>query len=174
MAEATLAKDTEFEPLLVSEITRARNSIWLQTFLFDISFHRDRERRVRRVAHLLLEAAGDGLDVRLLLASPGSTSVAIPNLTTAIYCSALGMQVRLSARSDASHKKLAIFDSVRCLVGGHNITHSALRLNQDASILVEGQRLAAQASTLFAQGWEAGVTVGKRALLSGRVRTEAK
>lgn len=174
MAEATLARDTEFEALLIAEIVRARNSIWLQTFLFDISFHRDRERRARRIAHLLLEAAGDGVDVRLLLASPGSTSIAIPNLTTAIYCSALGMEVRLSARNDASHKKLAIFDSVRCLVGGHNITQGGLRLNQDASIMVEGQRLAAQASTLFAQGWEAGLPVEKRPLFTGRVRAEAK
>lgn len=171
MSEATLATGSDYEPLLVAEILRARRSIWLQTFLFDMTFQRDTERRARRIAHLLLDAASDGLDVRVLLASPGPTSVAIPNRTTAIYCSILGLEVRLSQRNVASHRKLAVFDSARCLVGGHNITHGGLSLNKDVSILVEGQRLAAQAGSLFAQCWETAFQPRRGSSLTGRMLT---
>ena len=115
---------------------------------------------------MLADAAGDGLDVRLLLAAPGSVSVAIPNRATARYCSILGVNVRLSARENASHRKLAVFDTVRCIVGGHNITQGGLSRNQDASLLVAEEGLVDQAALLFAEAWNAGVLPGFRSIIS--------
>lgn len=163
MAEAIAITGSNFEPLLTAEILRAHRSIWLQTFLFDIDFERDFERRARRVAHLLADAVDDGLDVRLLLAAPGLISVAIPNRATALYCSILGIDVRLSKRENASHRKLAVFDSIRCLIGGHNITQGGLFINDDASVLVASEPIAQQAADLFSQAWDAGVSPTKPA-----------
>lgn len=156
MSAALAVAGGDLAPLLRAEIVRARRSVWLAVFLCDLAFARDPERQVRRVVGLLGQAAADGLDVRLLLAQPPVAGVAVANRAAALYAAWSGVDVRLSPEDEASHAKVALFDGVRVLVGGHNLTHSGLARNEEVTLLVDGAGSAAVADALqrFAVAWE--------------------
>lgn len=161
MNTAVAISGRDLSPVLSAEILSARRSVWVSAFLLDIGFGRDLERRARQIARLLGQASGDGLDVRLLLARPGLVSVTVANHAAALYAAWLGVPARISNRDMASHAKLALFDGVRCLVGGHNLTHSGLTQNEDLTMLVdaEGSEIVDDAARRFVDDWDHAISV---------------
>ena len=110
--------------VLEREIRAAKNTIHLTTFILS------RDETGRRIVALLAERARAGVKVRLLLDAVGSL-VSSRHFVNPIRCRPAGEVGRFmpvtafflpgNAPTSRNHRKMAIFDHTRAIVGGRNI-----------------------------------------------------
>jgi phosphatidylserine/phosphatidylglycerophosphate/cardiolipin synthase-like enzyme len=138
-----LANEAYFETL-ISHITQAEHEIVISMFLFAPGDHENN--RATQVKEALSGAMRRGVQVRLLLdistAEDFSTEA---NRGVARALRRQGMSVQFDSPAQTTHTKLVIIDQRYVLLGSHNFTHSALRHNNEASVLIDSSKLAQQA-----------------------------
>ncbi|OUW16355.1 MAG: hypothetical protein CBD18_07030 [Opitutales bacterium TMED158] len=145
---------------LVSAIRAAKSSIDITTFILS------HDTIGRTVVHELSQRAREGISVRLLLDAIGSwgkKTMYMLELENAGGRIERFMPVLpLSTRGRANlrnHRKLAIFDGRRAIIGGRNIGREymgpipAPKRWKDLSLLIEGPAVR-QLSTIFEADWE--------------------
>lgn len=103
----------------------------------------------RRLYRYLIDAAREGVDVRLLV--PGSSDIAlVRNLTRFGYRDLIRSGVRIFEWTGPMlHAKTVVADSRWVRVGSSNMNHSSLVANYELDVLVDDPGLAAEMETQF-------------------------
>lgn len=143
-ARTTLLRNREYAQALLDGIATARRSIFLTVYLFKINDSRGN--LPREVAEGLLNARRRGVEVTVLLESSHDRSDQLnaENRRTAVLLRRGGVRVLADDPGTTTHVKAAVIDDRLVFIGSHNLTQSALRHNNELSIMVDSPDLAAQ------------------------------
>lgn len=151
-ARTTLLENRDFADALIDGIRSAKRSIHLSFFLFKANDKRDNI--PRRIAEELIKARKRGADVSVLLERPsrertssGVDTLYSDNRHTADLLSRGGVKVYFDSPSVTTHTKVAVIDAHLVFIGSHNLSQSALRHNNELSVMLESPELAAEVKT---------------------------
>ncbi len=129
---------------LIPHLTQAKHDIVVSMFLFASGSHE--HNRANQVKEALIGATKRGVRVRLFLEdSDGEDLTAEANHGAVKDLTRQGITVVFDSPARKTHTKLVIIDQRYVFLGSHNLTHSALRHNNEASVLIESPKLAQQA-----------------------------
>jgi cardiolipin synthase len=122
----------------------------------------------RRLFRYLVDAARDGVDVRLLV--PGSSDLPlVRNLTRFGYRDLLRAGVRIFEWTGPMlHAKTVVADNLWVRVGSSNLNHSSLVGNYELDLLIESDEMADQMEARFRRDLEASAEVLTRAVRAPR------
>lgn len=139
----TFLANEEYFEALIPHLTQAKQEIVVSMFLFAPSDHENN--RANQVREALIEAAKRGVRVRVLLdVSDDEVFSTEANRGVAKGLRRHGISVQFDSPGRTTHTKLVIIDQHAVFLGSHNFTHSALRHNNEASVLIESPKLAQQ------------------------------
>ncbi|OPY06933.1 MAG: putative cardiolipin synthase YbhO [Syntrophaceae bacterium PtaB.Bin095] len=138
----TLLKNRDYFSALCEKIRDARRQIVLAFFLFRTNG------RPNSYPEILLaelgRAARRGVPVTVVLEQDdrsGST-VNRDNRDVAERLKQAGVEIHFDAPKRTTHAKIAVIDRRYCFIGSHNLTASALRYNNELSVLIDSPALA--------------------------------
>lgn len=133
----TFLENRSFFIRLGKEIDRARVEIVIAMFLFKTSKYPSN--RANIILSKLAKASQRGVKVSLFLekGSDPFSSVNRENSSTAEKLKAAGIEVYFDSPRKTTHTKLIIIDQRLTFIGSHNLTHSALKYNNEVSILID-------------------------------------
>lgn len=140
----TLLQDHKYVDALLSGIRNAKQDITGCFFLFKISSgHGDLP---LKVAEELIAAKKRGLDVSIELeqAATGKGTVYEQNRRAAKLLADAGIKVRFDAPKTTTHVKALVIDRRYVYIGSHNLTQSALKYNNELSVLIDSAELAGE------------------------------
>lgn len=142
--KVTLLQDHKYYEALLSGIRKANKSITGCFFIFKVSEKRNDLPMV--IIRELIAAHKRGVTVFLELeqASPGKGNVHEQNRKAATLLSEAGIKVRFDAPKTTTHVKAMVIDNRYVYIGSHNLTQSALKYNNELSIMVASPELAAE------------------------------
>jgi phosphatidylserine/phosphatidylglycerophosphate/cardiolipin synthase-like enzyme len=138
-----LANEDYFEAL-IPRLAQAKQEIVVSMFLFAPGDHDNN--RANQVRAALIDAAQRGVRVRLFLDQSDREDFSTEaNQGVAHEMRQHGIAVQLDSAARTTHTKLVIIDARYVFLGSHNFTHSALRHNNEASVLIESPKIAQEA-----------------------------
>ena len=142
---AVLLKNQEYFPTLIKLIERAENEIIMSFFLFKAGVHKN-SYPDRILAHLA-GAVQKGVRVVVILENSGGheRNLDAENRQTKQLLEARGVRVFLDSPRKTMHNKLIVIDQRLILLGSHNLTQSALKYNNEMSVLIDRPELAREA-----------------------------
>ncbi|MDH5298290.1 MAG: phospholipase D-like domain-containing protein [Desulfobulbaceae bacterium] len=141
--EVRLLTDDQYYPALCHLIRTARQRIDLAMFLFKITG--SPANRPRLVMEELAAARKRGVQVQVLLEQSGyDEDLNRENKKSAAQLRRKGINVAFDGKETTSHTKVVVIDRHLCLLGSHNLTHSALATNHETSLLIDSRELAEQ------------------------------
>ena len=133
--------DREYYDTLTSLIQHARQRIDMTMFIFKTTSS-PRNRAVLLVKELG-RAAARKTRIRVILEkSDYDDNLNKENSKVAKKLRKKGIKVIFDSPKTTTHAKLVVVDRRYCLVGSHNLTHSALAYNHELSLLVDSRDLA--------------------------------
>jgi|PlaIllAssembly_1097288.scaffolds.fasta_scaffold12586_6 phosphatidylserine/phosphatidylglycerophosphate/cardiolipin synthase-like enzyme len=146
-SRATLLRNRDFAEAFMDGIRSANKSIQLSFFLFKATASRGN--MPRQVAEELIRARQRGVDVTVLLErqsgdrrSGKQDSLNDDNRQTAALLSRGGVKVYFDSPGVTTHTKVAVIDGRYVYLGSHNLSQSALRHNNELSVLLDSPELA--------------------------------
>ncbi|MDD5711683.1 MAG: phospholipase D-like domain-containing protein [Smithellaceae bacterium] len=144
-ARVILLRNEEYLPAVLRVVDDARREIKASFFLFKTTGYRDGGSD--QVATHLIAAAARGVRVEIVLERENGSAAGASrdNEETAIKLKEGGVKVFFDAPFVTTHTKLMVVDGRYVLIGSHNLTNSALRYNNEISVLVDSPELAAEA-----------------------------
>lgn len=139
----TLLANSDLFDVLLDSIKKARKSILVSMFVFKTSKYSSNRANIIMTA--LGIAAEKGISVSLVLEKgrKESDSVTIQNKKTADWLEAKGAKVRFDLPKKTTHTKTIVIDGRYVFIGSHNFTHSALKYNNELSLMIDSTALAA-------------------------------
>ncbi len=142
---ATLLKNSEYFPALINVIDEAKNEIIMSFFLFKAGVHNN-SYPDKVLAHLV-QAVKRGVKVIVVLENSGGhdRDLDAENGQTKELLVKNGVDVYLDSPRKTTHTKLVVIDQRFILLGSHNLTQSALKHNNEISILLDNPGLAGEA-----------------------------
>ena len=137
----TFLENRSFFNRLVKEIDQARMEIVMAMFLFKTSRYPTNWANI--ILSKLVKAARRGVKVTLILEKDKDplSSVNRENSSTAERLQAAGIEVYFDSPGKTTHTKLIVIDQKITFIGSHNLTHSALKHNNEVSILIDSPDL---------------------------------
>lgn len=138
----TLLKNREYFHALSKRIQDARTQIVMAFFLFKTNRHPNSYPEV--ILQELGNAARRGVRVVLVLeqdAKPDST-VSRDNRSSSEQLKKAGIEIYFDSPTRTTHTKLAVIDGRYTFVGSHNLTQSALKHNNELSVLIDSPAVA--------------------------------
>jgi cardiolipin synthase len=143
--------------ILIQRITRARRRIWISTAYFVPS------RQLRKV---LRSAAGNGLDVRLLLPGPETDHPRVRTAGRRLYAPLLKSGVRIfEFQTRVLHSKAVLCDEW-VSIGSSNYDRWNLRWNLEANQEIEDPGFARQVDAMFVQDFDDSLEIERDAWLA--------
>jgi phosphatidylserine/phosphatidylglycerophosphate/cardiolipin synthase-like enzyme len=133
----TLLKNREYFHALSEKIQDARKQIAMAFFLFKTSGHPDSYPEI--ILRELSKAAQRGVQVVLVLEQderPDST-VTQDNRDSSERLKKAGVEIHFDSPKKTTHTKLAVIDGRYTFIGSHNLTQSALKYNNELSVLID-------------------------------------
>ncbi len=125
---------------IITLLDSAKESIYVEVYLLTSE----------EVLSELIEAEEKGLDVKVILEkrfSGSNNQEAFDSLTTA------GVDVRWASYDyKLTHAKMIIIDKKKAFVGSHNFSDSAIYLNREISVILEGD-IITQLLSIFETDW---------------------
>jgi cardiolipin synthase A/B len=104
----------------------------------------------RAFRELLKEAAGRGVDVRILTAGAGTDLPWVRWASRGIYTDLLRAGIRIyEYRSAMMHAKTLVVDGVWATVGSMNFDNRSLRLNEEVNLLIHDEEIGARVEAEF-------------------------
>jgi phosphatidylserine/phosphatidylglycerophosphate/cardiolipin synthase-like enzyme len=142
-----LLKNQEYFPALTTAIDEAKSEIIMSFFLFKAGVHKNSY--PDRVLSHLVQAAKRGVRVIVLLENSGGhdRNLDAENNTTKQLLESKGVEIYFDSPRKTTHTKLVVIDQRFVLLGSHNLTQSALKYNNEISILINRPELAKEART---------------------------
>ncbi|MDT8318338.1 MAG: phospholipase D-like domain-containing protein [bacterium] len=140
--EVMLLGNSDFFDILLDSINKARKSISVSMFVFKTSQYSSN--RANIIMDALGRAAEKGLSVSLVMEKGGreSDSVTLDNKKTAQILAKKGVKVRFDIPEKRTHTKTIVIDERYVFIGSHNFTHSALKYNNELSVMIDSATLA--------------------------------
>jgi phosphatidylserine/phosphatidylglycerophosphate/cardiolipin synthase-like enzyme len=138
----TLLKNRDYFNALCGKIREARRQIVLAFFLFKANGH------PRSYPDILLaelsRAARRGVPVVLVLEQDGksNSSVNRDNRDVAERLKQAGVEIHYDSPQKTTHTKIAVIDRRYCFIGSHNLTASALKYNNELSVMIDSPAMA--------------------------------
>lgn len=129
---------------LITGIKGAKREIVGCFFLFKVSGKHGG--LPQRIVDELVTAKKRGVDVTIELEQDagGKGAVYEQNRLAARILSDAGVKVRFDAPKTTTHVKAIVIDGRYVYLGSHNLTQSALKYNNELSVMIESQELAAE------------------------------
>ncbi|MDO8722646.1 MAG: phospholipase D-like domain-containing protein [Syntrophales bacterium] len=142
----TLLKNGEYLPALLAAIDNAQKEILMSFFLFKTNGHPGSSPEV--IMKHLIRATNRGIRVEVVLErGENSSDIDTQNQDTMVKLKKGGVTVYPDSPQRTTHTKLVVIDRRYTFVGSHNLTHSALNYNQEASVLVDAAQVAEEAAS---------------------------
>jgi phosphatidylserine/phosphatidylglycerophosphate/cardiolipin synthase-like enzyme len=138
----TLLKNRDYFQALSAKIHEARKEVVMAFFLFKTNGRSQSYPEI--ILRELGEAVRRGVRVVVVLEQdekPGST-VNRDNRDAAERLKKVGVEMHFDSPKKTTHTKLAVIDRRYTFVGSHNLTQSALKYNNELSVLVDSPALA--------------------------------
>jgi phosphatidylserine/phosphatidylglycerophosphate/cardiolipin synthase-like enzyme len=157
VAKVTLLKNREYADALLKGIRNSRKNIILSCYLFKIN--QSASNLPEKVAEELIKAGNRGVDVVVVLeiSDDATDPLNSENRETASFLSRNGIRVLFDSPRTKSHLKAALIDDRYVFVGSHNLTQSALKYNNEVSVLVDSPEIASEMRSylkhLMTQQW---------------------
>lgn len=146
-----LLTNKEYFLTLEDKIKQAREEILVSMYLF-----RTTDNRLNLATQLredLISAASRGVKVTVLLEKEGrerkGSSLNYDNADTAKLLTRSGVKVYFDTPKTTTHTKLVIIDNRFVFIGSHNFTDSALRYNNEASVMIDSPKIARDAASFI-------------------------
>jgi HKD family nuclease len=142
---ATLLKNQEYFPALTRVIDEAQNEIIMSFFSFRAGVNKKAFPDIV-LAHLA-KAAKRGVRIIVILENSGGTDLKLDavNSQTRDLLKAKGVEVHYDSSRIKTHTKLIVIDQELIILGSHNLTQSALKHNNEISIMLKQPDLAKDA-----------------------------
>ncbi|MBU4260314.1 MAG: helix-hairpin-helix domain-containing protein [Proteobacteria bacterium] len=135
--------DGKYFPTLVDYLKTAEHSIDMTMFLFKTTSSPGNKPAI--LVNELIAARKKGVDVRLVLENSGyDESLNKENESVARKLRKYNIRVFFDSPDTTTHAKIVVIDRRYSFIGSHNLTHSALAYNHEASLLIDNSDLAAQ------------------------------
>ena len=142
---AVLLANEDYFPALIEAIDEAQSEIFVCIFSFKTDMHKDSY--PDRILGHLARAAKRGVKVTVIMeiAGRGDDELSMQNRQTGELLEAKGVKVYFDSPRKTTHTKLIVIDERLVILGSHNWTQSALKHNNEISILLERPDLATRA-----------------------------
>ncbi|MEN6332322.1 MAG: phospholipase D-like domain-containing protein [Smithella sp.] len=142
-----LLKNQEYFSALTAAIDEAKSEIIMSFFLFKAGVHKNS--LPDRILSRLVQAARKGVKVIVILEKSGGNdrNLDAENNRTKQFLEEKGIKVYFDSPQKTTHTKLVVIDQRLVLLGSHNLTQSALKYNNEMSLLIDWPDLAKEART---------------------------
>jgi phosphatidylserine/phosphatidylglycerophosphate/cardiolipin synthase-like enzyme len=142
---AVLLTNEDYFPALIKAIDEAQSEIFIAIFSFKTDMHKNSY--PDRILGHLAQAAKRGVKVTVIMeiAGRGDDELSMQNKQTGELLEAKGVKVYFDSPRKTTHTKLIVIDERLVILGSHNWTQSALKHNNEISILLERPDLATRA-----------------------------
>jgi phosphatidylserine/phosphatidylglycerophosphate/cardiolipin synthase-like enzyme len=143
----TMLADHKYHDALISGIRNSNKEITGCFFLFKAS--ESRGNLPMAIVRELIAARRRGVTVSIELEQDagGKGTVYEQNRKAATLMSEAGIKVRFDAPKKITHVKAMVIDGRYVYIGSHNLTHSALKFNNELSVMVDSPELAAEVNS---------------------------
>jgi phosphatidylserine/phosphatidylglycerophosphate/cardiolipin synthase-like enzyme len=144
LARVTLLPDRDYGEALLQGVRKARRSVLFTFFLFKSGD--SHANQPRQLVEELIGARRRGLAVTVVLEQDqgGKDRLNEQNRQTAALLERGGVRVIFDSPRTTTHVKAAVIDDRFVYLGSHNLTESALRHNNELSVLIDSAELAAE------------------------------
>lgn len=144
---AFLRSTDEVRPLIREEyygqthqaIKNAKESI--NMVMYGILLGTGSSHPVNTLVNDLIAAHRRGVEVKVILEKPRDEST-IPNQKAYELLKEAGVKVRFDKEARVTHNKLIIVDRYITILGSHNWTYTALKVNNESSVLIKSRSVA--------------------------------
>lgn len=141
---ATLLKNRDYFPTLAKAIDDAKNEIVMSFFLFKTNGYRSNY--PDRLLNHLIRATERGVKVKVLLeiGKNSNSQINKNNTETAKRLRKGGIDVSFDRPTTRTHTKVVVIDRRYTFLGSHNLTSSAMKYNNELSILIDSPKVAGE------------------------------
>ncbi|HBI47950.1 MAG TPA: phospholipase [Smithella sp.] len=135
----------DYFPALLKAIDEAQSEIFISIFSFKAGVHENSY--PDRIMGHLAKAVKRGVKVYVILETTDNKSdkLNIQNKQTGKLLEEKGIYVFFDSPRKTTHTKLVVIDQRLLLLGSHNFTQSALRYNNEISVLLDSPDMAGNA-----------------------------
>ena len=140
-------QDHKYYDALISGISKAKKEISGCFFLFKVSEHK--KDLPMSIVNELIAAKKRGVNVFIELeqATTGKGTVYEQNRRAATLLADAGIKVRFDAPKTTTHVKALVIDGRYVYIGSHNLTQSALKYNNELSVMIDSTELAEEVTS---------------------------
>ncbi|MBN1470261.1 MAG: hypothetical protein JW925_00645 [Syntrophaceae bacterium] len=140
--QAVILTNENFLPKLIKSIDEAQDEILISVFSFKAGEHK--KSYPDRVASHLAKAVKRGVKVLVVLevTKDRSDTLNIQNRKSGKFLKEKGIKVFFDSPDKTTHTKLILIDQRLIFLGSHNFTQSALKYNNEISVLLDRPDLA--------------------------------
>jgi phosphatidylserine/phosphatidylglycerophosphate/cardiolipin synthase-like enzyme len=144
--KVSLLQDHKYYDALISGIRKAKKDITGCFFLFKVSEKNDG--LPLKIVDELIAAKKRGVSISIELEQDagGRGTVYEQNRKAAVLMSDAGIKVRFDAPKTTTHVKAMVIDGRYVYLGSHNLTQSALKYNNELSVMIDSAELAEEVS----------------------------
>lgn len=153
--QAIALKNADYPAYLGAVVREARSRIWAVNFFVNPCVAQDDHYEVRDLLTELGYAQWRGVDVRLLVTRSETPVIRIANETTVSFLRHLNVAARFySGRGRTStHSKYLVIDDNLIVLGSHNWSPDAFRLNDEDSVAATSGPLCTWLADEFSGLW---------------------
>jgi len=143
--QSAILTNEDYLPALLKCIDEAQNEILISIFSFKIDEHKNSY--PDRILNHLAKAVKRGVKVIIVLERTDNKSdeLDIQNRQTGKLLEERGISVYFDSPRKTTHTKLVVIDQRVIFLGSHNFTQSALKYNNEISILLDNSDMAKNA-----------------------------
>jgi phosphatidylserine/phosphatidylglycerophosphate/cardiolipin synthase-like enzyme len=143
--QTVILTNEDYFPVLLEAIDKAQNEIIISIFSFKAGEHKNSY--PDRILSHLDKAVKRGVKVIVILerTDDKSSELDIQNRQTGRLLAEKGVNVFFDSPRKTTHTKLVVIDQRLLILGSHNFTQSALKYNNEISILLESPDMAKNA-----------------------------
>jgi phosphatidylserine/phosphatidylglycerophosphate/cardiolipin synthase-like enzyme len=143
--QAILLTNEDYLPGLLKAIDEAQSEIFMSIFSFKAGVHKNSY--PDRILGHLAKAVKRGVDVKVILETTGrlNDELNAQNRQTGKLLEEKGVKVYFDSPRTTTHTKLIVIDERVVILGSHNLTQSALKYNNEISVMLSRPDLAKRA-----------------------------
>ena len=140
--KALLLTNEDYLPVLIKAIDEAQSEIFISIFSFKAGIHKNSY--PDRIMGHLAKAVKRGVDVKVILETTGrlNDELNTQNRQTGKHLEEKGVKVYFDSPRTTTHTKMIVIDEKVLILGSHNFTQSALKYNNEISIMLSRPDLA--------------------------------
>jgi len=138
----TLLQNSAFVHSFLSCVRASSSSIYIANYGIQLLFRSSKPFNSAFQSPLLV-AASRGVDVRIISRRTSHRLLNLPE----------NFSIRFFSGKNMFHPKFAVFDARCSIVGSHNLSFSAVRLNEEMSVLIDDTSFSEDLSFSFLSYW---------------------